>query len=151
MSWDALAAIAEALGAVAVLASLVYLATQVRQNTQMMKSSIRQQLTATSQDVIFKGIDLADVVAKAASGETLAASEQIQLNQLHRAALRGLEDFAYQNQHGLLDPSEWTARLESARDLMSMPQMRRNWLANRQQYSENLQRMIDPLASSEED
>jgi len=151
MSWDALAAIAEALGAVAVLASLVYLATQVRQNTQMIKSSIRQQLTATSQDVIFKGIDLADVVAKAAIGETLTAGEQIQLNQLHRAALRGLEDFAYQNRHGLLDPSEWTARLESARDLMSMPQMRRNWLENRQQYSENLQKVIDPLASSEED
>jgi hypothetical protein len=150
MSWDALAAIAEALGAVAVLASLVYLATQVRQNTQMMKSSIRQQLTATSQDVIFKGIDLASVVAKAANRETLTAAEQIQLNQLHRAALRGLEDFAYQNQHGLLDPSEWAARLESARDLMSMPQMRRNWRANRQQYSENLQKVIDPLASSEE-
>ena len=151
MSWDALAAIAEALGAVAVLASLVYLATQVRQNTQMIKSSIRQQLTATSQDVIFKGIDLAEVVAKAANGATLTAAEQIQLNQLHRAALRGLEDFAYQNQHGLLDPSEWTTRLESARDLMSMPQMRHNWLANRQQYSENLQRVIDPLASTEED
>jgi len=62
-----------------------------------------------------------------------------------------VEDFAYQNQHGLLDPSEWTARLESARDLMTMPQMRRNWLANRQQYSENLQRVIDPLASTETD
>jgi hypothetical protein len=41
MNWDAIAALAEVLGALAVLASLVYLATQIRQNTQMVKSSIR--------------------------------------------------------------------------------------------------------------
>ncbi len=151
MSWDALAAIAEALGAAAVLASLIYLATQIRQNTQMIKSSIRQQVTNTSHAVVFKSIDLADVFAKANNGETLTAGEQFQLNQIHRAAFRGFEDFAYQYEHGLLDPSEWTAWLEGLRATMSMPHVRRNWLATRQQYSENLQRVMDPLASSDED
>ncbi len=151
MSWDALAAIAEALGAVAVLASLVYLAAQIRQNTKMIKSSIRQQLTTTAVDAISKTIDLADVMTKAVNEETLTAAEQFQLNQMHRVAFRGFEDFAYQNEHGLLDPSEWTARLESIRAFMSFPQVRGNWLATREQYSENLQRVIDPLASREED
>ncbi len=32
MNWDAIGAIAELLGAVGVIASLVYLATQIRQN-----------------------------------------------------------------------------------------------------------------------
>ena len=114
MSWDALAAIAEALGAAAVLASLIYLATQVRQNTQMIKSSIRQQITTCGQDVVFKSIDLADVLAKAANGETLTAGEQIQLNQLHRAGFRGFEDFAYQHEHGLLDPSESSGKRPAA-------------------------------------
>lgn len=151
MNWDALAAIAEALGAIAVLTSLVYLATQIRQNTRMIKSSIRQQVTMASQNVVFKSIDLAEVLAKAANGGTLTEGEQIQLNQLHRAGLRAFEDFAYQHEHGLLDPSEWTAWLEGIRAAMSMPHMRRNWLATREQYSENLQRVIDPLASSDQD
>jgi hypothetical protein len=33
VNWDALAAIAELLGAIGVLASLIYLAVQIRQNT----------------------------------------------------------------------------------------------------------------------
>ncbi len=150
MSWDALAAIAEALGAVAVLASLIYLATQIRQNTQMIKSSIRQELTANTRDVVFKTIDLADVMSKATNGEALTPVEEFQLNQLHRAAFRVFEDFAYQHAHGLLDHSEWAARLESIRVAMSMPHVRTNWLETREQYSENLQRVMDPLASSEE-
>ncbi|XOV86934.1 MAG: hypothetical protein ACFHX7_18465 [Pseudomonadota bacterium] len=44
MSWDALGAIAEALSAVAVLATLVYLSIQVRQNTKSMDETRRVEL-----------------------------------------------------------------------------------------------------------
>ncbi len=39
MNWDALGAIAELLGAVAVLMTLIYLALQIRQNTKAVKSA----------------------------------------------------------------------------------------------------------------
>ena len=38
MNWDAIGAIAELLGAVGVIASLVYLATQIRQSRQQMRT-----------------------------------------------------------------------------------------------------------------
>jgi hypothetical protein len=147
MNWDAIAALAELLGAVAVLASLVYLAAQIRQNTQMVKSSIRQQLTMTSQDLLFKMIDEADVLAKLRDGEDLSVAEEIKANQLTRAAFRGYEDYAYQHQHGLLDTSEWTARLETIRVSLDLPLMREQWMATRQSYSDNLQKVIDPIVS----
>ena len=50
MNWDAIGAIAELLGAIGVIASLVYLATQIRhsrdqmsQNTRAMRASACQQ------------------------------------------------------------------------------------------------------------
>lgn len=43
MNWDAVAAIGELVGAVAVLITLVYLATQIRQNTQAMRRQAAQQ------------------------------------------------------------------------------------------------------------
>jgi hypothetical protein len=147
MNWDAIAALAELLGAVAVLASLVYLAAQIRQNTQMVKSSIRQQLTTTTQDFVFKMIDEADVLAKLQDGEDLSVAEEIKFRQLTRAAFRGYEDYAYQHQHGLLDASEWTGRLETIRISLAMPLVRERWLATRQEYSDNLQKVIDPLVS----
>ena len=39
MNWDAIGAIAELLGAIGVIASLVYLATQIRQNTATVRAS----------------------------------------------------------------------------------------------------------------
>jgi len=41
MSWSAVAAVAELLGALAVLASLLYLANQIRQNTAVARSAAR--------------------------------------------------------------------------------------------------------------
>ena len=51
MNWEAIGAVGEILGALAVFASLIYLARQIRQNTQMMKSTVRQQLAAVSQQI----------------------------------------------------------------------------------------------------
>ena len=42
MSWDAIGAIAELLGALGVLGSLIYLGGQIRQNTRMMKQQAFQ-------------------------------------------------------------------------------------------------------------
>ena len=42
MNWDAIGAIAETLGAIGVITSLVYLAVQIRQNSKHIESSIYQ-------------------------------------------------------------------------------------------------------------
>ena len=42
MNWDALGAIAELLGAAGVIASLLYLAVQVRQNTRQTRLAAQQ-------------------------------------------------------------------------------------------------------------
>jgi len=41
MNWDAIGAIAESLGAVGVIASLVYLATKIRHSRQQMSGNTR--------------------------------------------------------------------------------------------------------------
>jgi len=47
MNWDAIGATAELLGAVGVIASLVYLATQIRQSREQMQESTRATRSAT--------------------------------------------------------------------------------------------------------
>jgi hypothetical protein len=53
MNWDAIGAIAELLGAIGVIVSLVYLAVQLKQNTQALRASsyqmLRQEVTETFQ------------------------------------------------------------------------------------------------------
>jgi hypothetical protein len=50
MSWEAIGAIGEVVGAVAVLITLIYLAQQIRQNTRSMDESRRLAITQAQQD-----------------------------------------------------------------------------------------------------
>ncbi len=51
MNWDAIGAIAELLGAVGVIASLVYLAGQIRQSREQMALNSRTMQASTQQDI----------------------------------------------------------------------------------------------------
>jgi hypothetical protein len=51
MNWDAIGAIAELLGAIGVIASLVYLATQIRQSREQMSQNTRALRAATYQQI----------------------------------------------------------------------------------------------------
>ena len=50
MNWDAVGAIAESIGALGVISSLIYLAVQVRQNTRQGRLSRFQETSSTLQD-----------------------------------------------------------------------------------------------------
>ena len=44
MNWEAISAVSEIVGAVAVVISLIYVAAQIRQNTKMMRTAAKQNL-----------------------------------------------------------------------------------------------------------
>ena len=50
VNWEAVSAIGEIVGAIAVVVTLAYLAVQIRQNTQVARSTARQAITQTTID-----------------------------------------------------------------------------------------------------
>ena len=52
MNWDAIAAIAEMVGALGVIASLIYLATQIRQSTKVARAETTKDLFLASRTAI---------------------------------------------------------------------------------------------------
>ncbi len=55
MNWEAVGAIAEATGVVAIFVSLIYVATQIRQNTQQISRSVRESELAAFERNIESG------------------------------------------------------------------------------------------------
>jgi hypothetical protein len=51
MDWNAIAAISEALGAIGVVATVIYLAYQIHQNTKSIQGSMEQTLMNAEMDV----------------------------------------------------------------------------------------------------
>ena len=65
MNWEAIGAVAELIGAVGVIGSLVYLAVQIRQNTRSLRASAYQAITGHVGDInraLFENAEVAHIV-----------------------------------------------------------------------------------------
>jgi hypothetical protein len=79
MNWDAIGAIAELLGAIGVIASLVYLATQIRQSREQMSQNT-QAMRASGYQSFFQNMD--EVAMRSTSSPEMAQSVRLGLTDL---------------------------------------------------------------------
>jgi hypothetical protein len=78
MNWDAIGAISETLGALAVLVSLLYLASQIRSNTRQSRAAMASSITVEQSRLLesLGSRDLASVAMKVVGGDPLDPVEQ---------------------------------------------------------------------------
>ena len=77
--------IAEVIGAVAVVASLLYVGVQVQENTREIRATNRQQLVGRAHESTNRfavNPQLTTIIAKVADGDSLTASEALQYGYL---------------------------------------------------------------------
>ena len=106
MNWEAVGAIAEAFGAIGVIATLGYLAVQIRQNSRLIKLSNTYQVLDASRQSFLASLaqtDIPAVIAKASAGETLSEQERIAHQFWFNAQMRNFENAYLQHQSGALD------------------------------------------------
>jgi hypothetical protein len=144
MNWEAISAISEIVGAIAVVITLIYVAMQIGQNTKMMRSGAKQSLTATTQNLIYKAIDNSAEWVKLTTGDEPATPEEdTRMSLLVRAMLRGFESQCYQYEAGLLEEDEWYALRTAIKDICALPGVNRYWEQLRPHMSERLQKVVD--------
>jgi len=105
--------IAEVIGALAVVVSLLYVGVQVRHNTNEVRASNRQQLIGrahTSAIALTGNPEMAALMAKARAGDPLTPAEFIQHGFLVRAVLYDVQEAYVLNREGRLDDAYWRTR-----------------------------------------
>ena len=145
MTWDAVGAIGEIIGALAVLVTLIYLAKQISQNSNMMKATIKEQRAAATQVQIQRRIDLADLLAKSASGGALSPSEEFQIQTFFRGTMRNYETYFQQYSSGLFDEAEWAGITKGLVKLLLDPTAKKEWNSTSSEFSEDFQKFIESL------
>jgi hypothetical protein len=106
MNWDALAAIAEALGAIGVVASLIYVGYQVKETRKAVRAATAQARTDLGVQLITSRYtsDIAELLEKSALTDTeLSAAEAFKLKSFFTAHVRHCQNLYYQHREGLLD------------------------------------------------
>lgn len=121
MNWDAVGAVAELVGAVATVATLAYLALQIRQATATARAQIRQSiadsqihyLTARATDPFLRRATL-----KLYAGKELDAEESGGLFMHLSTHLRLFENHLAQYRIGTMDSEDWRAQREGLKRLL---------------------------------
>jgi len=111
MNWEAIGAVGEILGALAVVISLGYVAVQIRQNTEVTKDLAGQNLTTANSEInylIASNDDLAKILYEGTKDrDSLTEHEQLRFNTL-LFAIYNQFDFAYRrHREGKLEDASW--------------------------------------------
>jgi hypothetical protein len=149
IDWAAVQAIAEAIGAIAVVASLVYLAIQVRQNTRAMRAATYDAMVRSSSDFlapIIQDGDLAKVfesVTEAWPHPELDAKDRARGNYLLTQLFRTWENVFYQARQGTLETWLWVAWRTVILSYYHQPGIQAWWQTRHMAYSEPFREFLE--------
>jgi hypothetical protein len=130
MNWDAIGAVGEVAGALGVIITLAYLATQIRQSTTVAKATTRQTLADGMQrcgsDVV-ENDDMARIITDGMAGVDLKPHEMFRLQCRCFRDLRFFDNAFYQFKQGLLTKEEWEPFRMNLALVMQFPGYRGYW------------------------
>ncbi|MGI9260994.1 MAG: hypothetical protein ACR2QR_03105, partial [Woeseiaceae bacterium] len=107
MNVSSLANIAEIVGAVVVVISLIYLAIQIRQNNELLRSESRRAMMQNEQTAMLLAFEHQEVLRKLNESSELSAKEQFELSIIF---ILDMENRAFeyrQFKNGVLDEQTW--------------------------------------------
>lgn len=147
MNWEAISAIAEVLGAVAVVASLVYVGRQVAQNTAMMRVAAASETLDRDHGLVLPMIEseeLAEIWLKGDDrlNELSEANRQRLLLFERRAITLWHHNFQLRRQK-LLSDATWYYQNQMIRFLARRQAMREAWSIFRNTFETSFQEYVD--------
>ena len=147
MSIQDLGAIGEIIGAAAVVASLLYLAVQIRQSSRIAKASTTQSLLGYSAQMNTAAAgDIAPVMAKVLSAQELNPNEKYQYFAYMLAAFAQCWQAHHQYVNGMLEREVFEAYERRTLSFLVRPNAREFWERNRFRFSTTFCDYVDALA-----
>ena len=128
MNWDALGAIGEIVGAAGVIATLAYLAVQVRHNTRAVRSATLNAVTQAKRDELRWSSEIATPMRKALhTPDDMSEEDTWHVTEWMTAAFLARQNEYSQFTQGLLDADQWEQSEHIIRLLTGMEWFQKWW------------------------
>ncbi len=121
------ASLAEIVGSIVVVATLIFLAIQLRQHNQLLKSDSRKALLSNDQTSLLIGLDHPDLWGLMHAEGPLSEQDQYRLSAMYLIDMRNREFEFFQHRNGELDDHAWMAYREIIRFNHATKRGRRWW------------------------
>ena len=148
MEWTVadLGSLGELVGGVVTIATLAYLAVQIRQNSRVVRAQTRANIGTATTEIILReaeNLDIVRALVKTEAGEDLNPEESLQLRMVATATFRHWENVYYQYRQGLYDPGEFEAHRQTWNRLVGEGWLRHYWKLVRHNFAAELQALVD--------
>ena len=147
MNWDAIGATGEVLGSIAVVITLVYLAVQIRQNTQSNRTAAIQTMAgqdSTWLSTIAQDSELADIVSRGwRDFSALSEVERARFLAIMSQLCRQYDSQLHLWRDGAIPDPLWAASERTLVLCLSQPGAREWWAGARSLYSEQFQELVE--------
>jgi len=155
MNWDAIGAVGEVVGAAGVIVTLIYLAIQIRQNSDSVQSAAAQSVLVLLNETISIGATSPSnariVLAGQNDFDSLETDEKLQFTLIMISFFRSF-DLAYQHRrNGLITDSVWKGHYAQIRSLLGSESVRRIWDVRQNIFSEEFQQFIESIEAPASD
>lgn len=147
MNWDAVGAVAEVIGAVAVVVTLIYLAIQIRQNTNAVRLQTGHNISEEYRDIfaiISQNEGLADLIHRAAlDHESISGADKARYYALNSNFVRAVENAFVQWNENALDHRHWSGMKRMLSDYTRLPAFQEYWANRKHWFSDEFQAFMD--------
>ncbi len=147
INWEAIGVVVETVGAIAVFASLVYLAIQTRQNVKALRSTafhqIRDSFSQVSMAVV-QDPTLVDLIMRAMQdNEDLTEAEIARFHFFLTTFLRRGESAYFQSSDGALEKESWEGICQTITSVLSNRHGKVYWQSQSNRYTPDYVQVID--------
>ena len=144
-----LAAWGEFIGGIAVVVSLIYLASQIRQNSRLLRASTASASGDTSsrlKTLMVQDSEVARIFWEGTASEAvLSEADRQRFDPLIGVYMDGMNQEYQFARDGLIPPGVWEARVRGTRISFQQPGMRRWWNDYRYTYGDEFCVFVDGL------
>ncbi len=138
------------LGVFGVIAGLVFLGYEIRQNHELMKAQTRQALAQSAIDLLrgeAENGELASIVRRGNAGEELSDDEFFRYRRANVAFFAYWENVFYQYEAGLIDDSEFIPQRRVWQMRTARPGIHKVWCLHRETFSPRVVAEVEGMMS----
>jgi hypothetical protein len=149
INWDAMGAVGEIFGAIAVFATLIYLAAQIRQNTASVKAAaVDAAITHVSniRQEIFANDDVANLYVEGNQDPTkLDEKSRLRYRLMMHNILMSISNIYAQSELTVLSKTNWESQIPILKRTISTPGGAWFWSNYRLEFEESFRKEVDRL------
>lgn len=155
MNWEAISGVADVVGALAVVVTLVYLSRQIGQNTAALRSTATQAASEQAAEMYMTlAVDpkLPEIFIRGLpTPDKMTAEETARFNSIWMSVCFNIQNWYFQTRDGFLDGSLLESWTRIMTPITAEPGFRAFWEQRRHIYTPEFQRFLESLASGDRD